>query len=47
MRVRARNPSSLTLDGTNSYVVGSWIVDPGPLMDDHLEAIVAAASGGI
>jgi glyoxylase-like metal-dependent hydrolase (beta-lactamase superfamily II) len=47
VRVRARNPSSLTLDGTNSYVVGSWVVDPGPLMDEHLEAILAAAGGGI
>ena len=47
IRVRAGNPSSLTLDGTNSYVVGGWVVDPGPLMDDHLEAILAAAGGGI
>ena len=47
IRVRAGNPSPLTLDGTNSYVVGSWVVDPGPLMDDHLEAILAAADGGI
>ncbi|MFL5911340.1 MAG: MBL fold metallo-hydrolase [Gaiellaceae bacterium] len=47
VRVRAGNPSSLTLDGTNSYVVGSWVVDPGPLMDDHLDAILAAAGGEI
>lgn len=47
IRVRAGNPSSLTLDGTNSYVVGGWVVDPGPPMDDHLEAIMAAADGGI
>ena len=30
MRVRAPNPSPLTLDGTNTYVVGRWVVDPGP-----------------
>jgi glyoxylase-like metal-dependent hydrolase (beta-lactamase superfamily II) len=43
VRVRAPNPSALTLDGTNSYVVDGWVVDPGPLIDDHLDAIVAAA----
>ena len=42
-RVRADNPSPLTLEGTNSYVVGGWVVDPGPLLDEHLEAIRAAA----
>src|SRR4051795_2146761 len=47
LRVRANNPSSLTLDGTNTYVVGRWVVDPGPLMDDHLEASEAAAGDGI
>jgi glyoxylase-like metal-dependent hydrolase (beta-lactamase superfamily II) len=30
VRVRAPNPSALTLDGTNTYVVDGWIVDPGP-----------------
>src|SRR5436190_20929460 len=47
VRVRAKNPSALTLDGTNTYVVGRWVVDPGPLMEDHLEAVIAAASEGI
>jgi len=47
IRVRARNPSPLTLDGTNTYLVGRWVVDPGPLMDDHLEAVLGAASDGI
>ena len=42
-RVRADNPSPLTLDGTNTYVVGGWVVDPGPLLDDHLDAVRAAA----
>jgi glyoxylase-like metal-dependent hydrolase (beta-lactamase superfamily II) len=43
VRVRAGNPSPLTLDGTNTYLVERWVVDPGPLMDAHLEAILAAA----
>jgi glyoxylase-like metal-dependent hydrolase (beta-lactamase superfamily II) len=49
VRVRAANPSPLTLDGTNSYVVEGWVVDPGPLLDDHLAALERAAepAGGI
>lgn len=47
VRVRAPNPSPLTLDGTNTYVVGVWIVDPGPSDPGHLAAVRAAASRGI
>jgi glyoxylase-like metal-dependent hydrolase (beta-lactamase superfamily II) len=47
VRVRAANPSALTLDGTNTYVVGRWVVDPGPADDDHLEAVRSAAREGI
>lgn len=47
MRVRAANPSALTLDGTNTYVVGRWVVDPGPADDDHLEAVRSTAREGI
>jgi glyoxylase-like metal-dependent hydrolase (beta-lactamase superfamily II) len=47
VRVRAPNPSALTLDGTNTYVVGSWVVDPGPAHEGHLEAVRRAASGEI
>ena len=43
VRVRADNPSPLTLDGTNTYVVGHWVVDPGPSDPGHLDAIRAAA----
>ena len=46
-RVRANNPSPLTLEGTNTYVVGRWVVDPGPADEDHLEAVRAAADGPI
>ncbi len=47
LRVRAPNPSALTLDGTNTYVVGAWVVDPGPLDERHLEAVRRAAGGPI
>ncbi|MCL6094400.1 MAG: MBL fold metallo-hydrolase [Actinobacteria bacterium] len=42
-RVIANNPSPLTLDGTNTYVVGAAgsgsavIIDPGPSLEEHLE----------
>jgi glyoxylase-like metal-dependent hydrolase (beta-lactamase superfamily II) len=50
--VRADNPSPLTLDGTNTWVVGrdpAWVVDPGPALDTHVSevATAAAARGGL
>ena len=50
-RVLAPNPSPLTLTGTNTWVVGrdpAWVVDPGPAIESHVEAVVAevAARGG-
>ena len=47
IRVRAPNPSPLTLDGTNTYLVGRWVVDPGPHLPAHVDAIRRAANGGI
>jgi len=41
--VRADNPGLLTLEGTNTWVVGrdpAWVVDPGPLLDEHVAAVV-------
>lgn len=47
VRVRAANPSPLTLDGTNTYVAAGWVIDPGPADPAHLDAILAAAGGGV
>jgi glyoxylase-like metal-dependent hydrolase (beta-lactamase superfamily II) len=46
-RVRADNPSPMTLDGTNTYVVAGWVVDPGPDDVAHLRAVLEAAGGAI
>jgi glyoxylase-like metal-dependent hydrolase (beta-lactamase superfamily II) len=50
-RVRAHNPSPMTLTGTNTWVVGrdpAWVIDPGPELPEHLDAVAAevAARGG-
>ena len=44
-RVLAPNPSPMTLTGTNTYLVGRQtlaVIDPGPDLPEHLDAIVAA-----
>ena len=49
-RVLAPNPSGMTLDGTNTYLVGepgsgqAVVVDPGPPDPAHLAAVEAAAA---
>lgn len=45
LMVRAPNPGPLTLTGTNTWIVGrrpAWVIDPGPLIDSHLNRLYAA-----
>ncbi len=47
-RVVAENPSAFTLYGTGTYIVGRGqvaIIDPGPAMDDHVDAVLQAVAG--
>ena len=51
-RLTAPNPGPMTLEGTNTYVVGrdpAVVIDPGPDHEGHLEAVqaLAEARGGI
>ena len=49
-RVTAPNPGVMTGPGTNTYLLGTEdvaVLDPGPLIDSHVEAILAAAEGKI
>jgi glyoxylase-like metal-dependent hydrolase (beta-lactamase superfamily II) len=51
-RLTANNPSPMTLEGTNTYLVGrdpAVVIDPGPDDPAHIEAIRTAteARGGI
>ncbi|MGN6243800.1 MAG: MBL fold metallo-hydrolase [Motilibacteraceae bacterium] len=49
--VLAPNPGPMTLDGTNTWVLAApgarrvVVVDPGPLDEQHLSAVLAAAAG--
>jgi glyoxylase-like metal-dependent hydrolase (beta-lactamase superfamily II) len=51
--VRADNPGPKTLEGTNSWVLAvdgrAWVVDPGPDLDPHLDALASAVAerGGL
>eukprot|EP00957_Ditylum_brightwellii_P174475 13284383-Ditylum_brightwellii.AAC.1 len=48
-RITARNPSSFTYHGTGTYIVGHatdvTIIDPGPLLEEHVEAIKRSLKG--
>jgi glyoxylase-like metal-dependent hydrolase (beta-lactamase superfamily II) len=47
-RVIANNPSKYTYLGTGTYIVGHGdvaVVDPGPILDEHREALAAALAG--
>lgn len=47
--VRADNPGLMTLDGTNTWILRapgaerSVVVDPGPMLEDHLRAVLDEA----
>ena len=53
IRVTANNGSMMTGPGTNTYLIGGgprneWaVIDPGPLVESHVAAILAAAPGPI
>jgi len=52
-RVLAPNPGPMTLDGTNTWILGgaagdgAIVVDPGPLDEDHLRRALDRAGGRI
>ena len=46
--ILAPNPGPMTLDGTRTYIVGEQrpvVIDPGPDIEPHLEAIIEALAG--
>lgn len=48
-RLVAPNPSLMTGPGTNTYLLGNKsvaVIDPGPAIPEHLEAILSATDGG-
>ena len=47
-RVLARNANPFTFKGTGTYIVGRGkvaVIDPGPLIDEHVDALKAALNG--
>lgn len=49
-RITAPNPSPMTAEGTNTYLIGARavaVIDPGPAIPSHLDAIQSAAAGRI
>ena len=52
LRIVAPNPGPMTLEGTNTFVVGdspAYVIDPGPADEAHVSRVVAAAErrGGL
>lgn len=48
-RVVAENPNPFTFTGTGVYLVGRGevaVIDPGPTLDEHLDAVLAALGPG-
>ncbi|HBI82472.1 MAG TPA: hypothetical protein DDY24_01980 [Alcaligenaceae bacterium] len=51
-RLTAPNPGMMTGPGTNTYLIGNSksgiaVIDPGPALDEHIEAILQLAEGPI
>jgi glyoxylase-like metal-dependent hydrolase (beta-lactamase superfamily II)/8-oxo-dGTP pyrophosphatase MutT (NUDIX family) len=49
-RIIAPNPGMMTGPGTNTYLVGEAelaVLDPGPAIDEHIAAVLAAGAGRI
>jgi len=47
-RVTANNPGSFTFTGTGVFIIGHGdvaVLDPGPILEDHFEALKAALEG--
>ena len=47
-RVICRNPSKFSYHGTGTYIIGSQqcvVIDPGPRIDSHRDALAAALAG--
>src|SRR5688572_30419942 len=45
-RILAPNPGPFTLDGTQTYLLGDTaVLDPGPAIESHIDAIRAAMPG--
>jgi glyoxylase-like metal-dependent hydrolase (beta-lactamase superfamily II) len=47
-RVVAENPSAFTYKGTGTYIIGRGkvaVIDPGPMIDAHVEALMRALKG--
>ena len=47
-RILAHNPSAFTYYGTQTYLLGDEelaVVDPGPALDEHVDALLAAIGG--